>query len=158
MIQYKTFLLVAILTCAVLTGCGPDTNGRQSLSGTVTFGGTPMTSGSISFQPTGEVKSSAAADIVNGAFKISAIQGLLPGEYSVVFTCFEPTGKKIQTTDVDGKPTEVDELVSYIPLDYGQDTTQRVTVVEGKNVFEFSVPRSDRPVESPTSATAPVVH
>lgn len=144
----KIFLLLAALALCV-SGCGGGADGHYPVSGSVNFGGSPLASGRISFQPTGENgASSAATAVVDGKYSISADKGLVPGSYSVIFTITEKTGEKKSYTKLSGEVIEYEETVTYVPPEWGEQSTQTVTVEAKKNVFDFDVPRADTPVDA----------
>ncbi|MBR4751367.1 MAG: hypothetical protein IKX88_12925 [Thermoguttaceae bacterium] len=143
----KIFLLIAALALCV-SGCGGGADGHYPVSGSVTFGGSPLAYGRISFQPTGENgASSAAAAVVDGKYSIPANKGLVPGSYSVVFTITEKTGEKKSYKKPTGEEVEYEETVSYVPPEWGEQSTQTVTVEAKKNAFNFEVPRADTPAD-----------
>lgn len=110
-----------------------------------------MQSGQISFQAASEgLQSNSAAQVVDGKYNIPAEKGLLPGEYVVVFQCEEKTGETETINQGGGKTYEVEITRSFVPADWGFESTHKVTVKPGKNVFDFDVPRSDAPVAPPT--------
>lgn len=149
------FIALALLFASA-SGCSVEVDGHYPLSGKVNFGGAPLASGQISFQPASEnASSSSAAQVVDGKYEISADKGLVPGEYSVVLRVTEGTGKKIQAIDADGQPYEYEETVSYVPEDWGTHSTHTVVVEPKKNVLDFDIPRSDEPVDEPEPSGNP---
>ena len=152
----RAFVLLTAIATTALVGCDQAVDGHYGVTGTATFGGKPMESGRISFQPTTDVgASSAAAQITNGKFSIPAAQGLFPGEYSVVFSVEEKTGEKVLVHSDDGDDYEIETTESHVPLDWGERSTQKITIEAGKNVFHFDVPRSDEPVAPPEATGMP---
>lgn len=138
------------MSLALLSGCGVGVDGHFPVSGNVNLGGTPVPKGRVAFQPTSESGgSSASGDIVDGKYSIPAEKGLTPGEYNVIFTIEEPTGKMIEYTDHSGEVYSYEETASYVPLDWGARSTQKVTIEPTRNKFDFDVPRSEEPVEAP---------
>src|SRR5688572_18410502 len=79
---------VAALVIAAFLGCGRS-DGRQLVSGTVTFQGKPLDQGTIDFYAAGKSTVEAGALITEGKYEIPADKGLLPGKYLV----------KIQSTE-----------------------------------------------------------
>jgi len=74
-------LVLASTLFLMFCGCdGGGSDGRRAVSGTVTFQGQPLKTGSIEFSsPEGE---RGGASIVDGAYSIPAAKGLLPGVYT----------------------------------------------------------------------------
>lgn len=142
--------------CLAALGCDAGVDGRYPISGTVKLGGEPLATGQISFQPTaGTALSSSAAQVIKGKFEIPASKGLVPGEYSVILIATEPSGQKLQASDGEGGTIEYDEMVSFVPEDWGRLSQQKVTIEPKKNVFNFDVPRADAPVEEPEASGRP---
>ena len=88
-------LTVTVLALC-LPGCGPS-HKRQALSGTVTFQGRPLQTGSIVFKtnPTPGVQVGGAL-IRDGQFSVPAEQGLEPGVYKVAVSSPQGVGKRTQ--------------------------------------------------------------
>lgn len=151
------FQIAFAFLCLAAIGCDAGVDGRYPISGTVQFGGEPLSNGQISFQPTGggTALSSSAAQVIKGKFEIPASKGLVPGEYSVVLIAEEPSGQKLQGSDGEGGTFEYDEMVSYVPEDWGRLSKQKVTIEPKKNVFDFDVPRADAPVAEPEATGRP---
>ena len=135
-------LFIAVTMAAA--GCGGAS--RAGVSGTVTVNGQPLEAGDISFAPVApQGGPTAGAAIVRGRYKVSAEQGLLPGEYKVQVHAFRGTGKK--TWDGMGEPSApasqkhyVEEMEQYIPAAYNDATELRARVVAGKtNDFKFDL-------------------
>jgi len=81
--------LAALAGVALMTvlGCGDDGLARRySVSGTVTYLGKPVESGSISFHPSDKKGHSAGGTVTDGKFYISTVaneDGAVPGHYKV---------------------------------------------------------------------------
>ncbi|MGD0041714.1 MAG: hypothetical protein ABSE84_15160 [Isosphaeraceae bacterium] len=75
---------VALMT---VLGCGDDGLPRRySVSGTVTYLGKPVESGSITFHPAGQKGHSAGGVVTDGKFNLSTLateDGAVPGHYKV---------------------------------------------------------------------------
>ena len=71
-------LLCSIAVC----GCGGSNEPRGiALSGKVSYKGTPLTDGSISFIPVDGNGPTAGATIENGTFSVPAVGGPRPGKH-----------------------------------------------------------------------------
>ncbi len=75
MIRCRFLVLIAAV---VAVGCG----GGQPVTGTVTRGGAPLSSGAVLLEPVDYGPSSTAA-ITAGTFTVPAERGLKPGKYKV---------------------------------------------------------------------------
>lgn len=131
-----TRVLASLSGLVLLTGCS-DTTGRQEVSGEVTLAGQPLKEGQILFRPL-EKGPTAAGRIVDGAFRLDASKGPLPGPYKVSIESFETTGRKIALVDSPG--TKVDEQRQIIPPKYNARSELQETVVGGgENHFTFEL-------------------
>ena len=86
-VRSSLFWAVAVLCCAfTLTGCSND--GKTAIQGEVTYGGEPLTLGSITFTPKSD-GFRAIQTITDGKFMIEGKNGVQPGEYKVVIEGYE---------------------------------------------------------------------
>lgn len=142
---------IAIVVCC-FAGC--PKGDVCSVSGHVTYLGTPVEDGHIRYTPTGETLGPGAAGvIVNGDYSIAAEEGLLAGAYSVAIM-----GSRVMTTEerdaakadeaeelADDPPDEDDEeepdaprtddsyRMPIIPQKYNMTTTLTADLVAGDN-------------------------
>lgn len=129
------------VVCAVMTssliGCGGGTDGRISVSGTVTLDGEPLQSGSIIFyQGAG---SAGVGTIENGSFTVSEAggsEGVQPGSYKVAIESWEVT-----PGDVNDQGEIVAAGKSRIPKKYNSAKTSGLTidVKEGAEAASFAL-------------------
>jgi len=125
--------LIAILIAAV-GGCGSGTQ-RASLSGQITFNGSPVTEGVISLEPTGGTKNpSAGAEIAAGKYQIAAKKGPLPGRYRVSITANRETGRDVVVGGLKGSEAE-----QFIPASYNMTTALEVEIKPGRNTADFTL-------------------
>jgi len=118
-----------------LCGCGGD--GRQAVSGTVTFKGKPLDQGTIEFRPTAqEVNSFAGAEIKDGSYSIPASKGLLAGDYKVSISSPEGGGVTQQM------PGESDKIPKErIPAEFNINTKLTCTIKAGEaKTFDIKIP------------------
>jgi hypothetical protein len=136
--------IVLMATVAAWSGCGKSS--RIAVKGNVLMNGQPLESGDISFAPISPGGGpTAGAEIKRGSFHISAVQGLLPGDYKVQIHAFRSTGKK--TWDGMGEPNApanqkhyVEEMEQYIPAQYNDATELKATIAAGKtNAVDFDL-------------------
>ena len=135
-VRSKSALFVSLFGCLITIGCA-ETN-RQEISGTVTFGGVPLESGTINFVPLqGTQSPTAGAAIDNGAFEIPAEGGTMTGKFKVVITASRSTGQTMPDPR-GGEP--IDVKVQFIPARYNQASELEVEVKDsGENLFEFAL-------------------
>lgn len=132
---------LAVVSCLTsIPGCAGSSDGRQSVSGSVTFDGAPIEAGRISFRPVGPGQT-AGAEIREGEYRVEADKGVPPGVYRVAITAKRSTGETI-IDDEAGRPEELFE--QYVPARYNRRTELEVTVeAGGENEFPFEL-TSDR--------------
>lgn len=130
--------LLAIVTCLLLSGCGgPDTGGRLAVSGKVTFQGQPLKTGTIEFaSPDGE---RGGASIVNGAYDIPAVNGLMPGKYVARVTSVVSTEA---APEMPGESKAIEKAnKDQIPAEFNTKSTLTYEALPGKSTtFDVSIP------------------
>jgi len=82
-----TFATLACVALMTVLGCGDDGLPRRySVSGTVTYLGKPVASGTITFHPADQKGHSAGGTVTDGKFNLSSLgneDGAVPGHYKV---------------------------------------------------------------------------
>jgi hypothetical protein len=129
------FILFVIATFN--TGCGSNKLKTYPVEGIVSIDGQPLEEGMIRFRPKHkENKHSAYGSIKKGNYKLQTTggdfgAGAIPGEYQVVFSVLAPP----LSNDQDAEATEtLPNLYTKV-----EETPFSVTVVKGKNVFNFEL-------------------
>ena len=154
----KTYLrnfsaIVLFVLIVFAAGCGGGNKGPKTygVEGTVTHKGTPLAGASVTFYPAGSDGIGAGAQTdASGKYRLqtaAGAAGTVPGTYTVTVSKREsvPTGKKIQSTDDDGKPVTSDEMTlkETLPEQYTtiQNTPFKSVNVEAKklNTFDFAL-------------------
>jgi hypothetical protein len=108
-------------------GCGAG-NGKVPISGVVTFDGSPMPDGYITFTPEGG-GTPEAAPIAAGKFEL----GVKPGVHRVEVEASRFVGEKNPIMGL--QPRE-----QYVPARYNSETTLRSEVTpSGENAFTFDL-------------------
>ncbi|QDU88545.1 hypothetical protein Pla175_19230 [Pirellulimonas nuda] len=127
--------IAGVLLCACV-GCD-DRAGPRPVTGEVTWGGSPLLDGYVTFRPAGAGRGSGSA-IKDGRFSIASARGLDAGEYRVVITSQAPTGRQIPNPEVPGE--KISETKQAIPIKYN-DRTELTAQVEpgGQNHFIFAL-------------------
>lgn len=129
----NTVVAGAILAMALQTGCG----GRslRTISGTVTFDGVPVESGSMLFTPQGE-GTTEGCSIVDGKYSAT----ISPGVSKVDINASKPHPTKT-TPNVEPDKPPVPAMVEYNPDIYNAKTTLTVDTSEGStHNFELKTP------------------
>lgn len=120
-------LVVALALVAV--GCGKG-DGFVTSTGSVTFDGTPVATGAISFHPLEQGTAPQGAQIVGGRFRIRT----LPGRYRVEIVAGRPQAGGEELTP--GMP----RLEQYIPGRYNAASVLDADVTpRGRNSFAFDL-------------------
>jgi hypothetical protein len=115
-------LLTGLALLSVM-GCGDDEKAlrkRYPVSGKITYNGSPVETGEISFHPDGPGGRPATGTISNGSYSLKTLtpgDGAYPGNYKVVVTPKQlglPKGKGAKASSV-------------IPQKYGLDSSSPLT-------------------------------
>ena len=114
---------IVLALVAAMSGCSTQGEPGVALSGTITYKGTPLTDGMITFAPDKNIRSrTAASRIVNGRYTIARDDGPSPGRFQVTILAYDPTA----TADAEGRrPT--------LPGKYGWDGNLFVEVPRRKS-------------------------
>jgi len=124
-------VLVIGLFLVGLAGCGS----RASVQGSVTFDGTPIDNGSITFVPDSSSGQKATAQIKDGKYVIESDRGPAPGKYKVEVTWVKAgPAKKGGDPDVqqgDGK--------QMLPDKFNKATTLTAEIKSGSNTVNFDL-------------------
>jgi len=123
---------------AVSSGCGPsDPLGRRAISGAVTLDGTPLTDGTISFQPAEHGATSSGALISQGKYAISRDKGLPPGKYRVAVNAAKPgTGMTLPEGKMPGEEVGTPP-VELIPPEWNTKS-QNIIEVKASGPAKFT--------------------
>ncbi len=134
--RYRLTLVVAAFAAVLVAGCGSGTK-LKPVSGTVTYKGEPLDSGSITFLYTNPPGPAGGAVITNGTFEIASPQGLEPGTYQVRISSPKGIGQRTPEQIAAGASVPAKER---IPPNYNTKSTQTIEVTEsGPNVFSWSI-------------------
>lgn len=136
---------VLALVTGMSCGCGSNGPPRVEISGTVTWEGMPLESGTISFIPEGDQPGPmAGARIEQGEYQIRADQGPTLGEHRVEIQAWQTSGEK-KVAGVGGATTGpsaggvVETMTMYIPEHYNKKSTLHVTIMPDANQFDFDL-------------------
>ena len=134
--MFRWFCSIVVLV--LVAGCaGEETDGRLSLSGSVTFQGQPLEQGSIELVAE-DGSQQPGAPITDGEFTIPAPQGLKPGTFIVrIFSTEEPEDDEPQAPG----PESAEPLgKERIPARFNVESELTAEVTEGgKNRFTFDL-------------------
>jgi hypothetical protein len=142
--------IVAGLSLLVIFGCGGDGLGkRYSVSGKVTYKGTTVPSGTITFLPEDSKAKAAVGTITDGKYTLTTLtpgDGAFPGKYQVTVV-----SKDVDTSSVSAAPNSLNRLKkvaaanlaakSRVPAKYELPTTSGLVreVLPQSNTFDFDL-------------------
>jgi hypothetical protein len=129
--------LIAACVVPAVCGCGAKST-RLGVEGRVTFDGTPIPEGKISFIPlAGTSSPTAGATIRDGEFAVPREKGLRPGKFRVEIRAVRASGKTIRD-DLSGEMIAKRE--SYIPKRFN-DASDLVAEIkpDEPNRLEFAL-------------------
>lgn len=125
-IQTKAWAVACMIAVvAGILGCRKsDGLNRVEVSGTVTFDGAPLETGSIALIPEeGTAGPSVGGPIQAGKFQLTAAEGPVAGKYKIMIRASRKTGRQIEAGEGADDPTAmVDEIEMFIPEKYNSKT------------------------------------
>jgi len=129
---------VCVLLAGGIAGCG--SGDACSLSGQVTFNGKPILDGNIRFNPIDDTPGpGGSAKIVDGAYEIATEDGMLAGGHRVLISATRATGRMVRAENLDGGPSQVEQVEQYIPDRYNRTSELVVDLKPGENTEDFSL-------------------
>ena len=134
----SSFWLPMLLSLACgIVGCGSDT---CSLTGQVTFDGQPIPDGNIRLDPIeGATGPGGSAKIANGTYEIPEGNGMLAGKHRVLISATRATGRMVRAENLDGGPSQVEQVVQYIPERYNRASELSLELEAGENTKDFNL-------------------
>lgn len=132
----------ALLALVVLGLSGCSDNGLTKVSGTVSFDGTPVEEGSISFMPVDGKGVTAGGVIENGKYSAK----VSPGEMAVQIYATKEV-KKENPTQEEIERGITSDPVQYIPAQYNKESTLRITVSDSSRQHDFDLEAAEDAAE-----------
>ncbi len=145
-------IIGAICLSFLVAGCGgSDTSyegpQRTAVSGTVTFDGQPIPSGTVSFIPQSADQARATGYIANGTYEIKEGQGPNLGSYRVEFSWKEQVGGEDgESEDGESEDEESEdgsdegaEYVEKLPAKYTTESEITVEFKAGETEHNFTL-------------------
>ena len=145
---------IAVLAACGLAGCGGSSDGlpREPISGSVTFDGQPLKSGSIRFVPVQTKEGTATGGMIaDGRFDVARDDGPVPGSYQVMIFAggesqaaakpdpSEPAGPGLKSA-IPQKSARNDPTAGLIPLRYNLKSELKAEVKSGgPNQYTFNL-------------------
>jgi hypothetical protein len=117
---------------------GCSTGAPCSVSGQATFGGQPISEGSIKFDPaTDSPGASGSAQIKDGRYEVPLDAGMHAGRFLVSITANKKTGRTVK--QFDSTTAKMEEIIQYIPERYNLQSTLEVDLAPGANEKDFQL-------------------
>ena len=134
----RGFSIPLILFAAASIGCNSEPFERGEVAGTVTFGGQPISKGTITFIPEDSPGASASTEISDGKFKLLKQVGPSVGKHRVeILATREGVKKEAGPPHPPGTMVEVTE--QYLPAMYNHQSTLQYDVTAGVNEKNFEL-------------------
>jgi hypothetical protein len=146
-VGYLLIGLAAVAACG-LAGCGgaSDHLPREPISGTVTFDGRPLKSGSIQLTPVQTKEGIASGGMVtDGRFDVARADGPVPGQYKVMIFAAGESGAAANAAEPSGPGLAQEKAMAkrtagLIPLRYNLQTELTAEVTAGgPNTYTFDL-------------------
>ena len=132
--KIKTFAALGVLSF-LLAGCGDG--GLGSVEGTVTYQGTPLDDGYVSFMPADEggTGPTFGAKITNGKYQAS---GLTPGKARIIVTAAGAAADATPKTSAPSTKAEAVSLKRAIPPNAAGNNIEQ-TITPGSQTVNFDL-------------------
>jgi len=109
-----------------------------TVQGEVTLDGEKIEEGVIAFEPVDGAGPTTGGKIEHGKYHLAGSSAVSLGEKTVRITASRKTGRKVKAGRLFPPGTLFDEVQSYIPASYNQQSTLRCQVVAGEtNQHDF---------------------
>jgi hypothetical protein len=129
----RLYIALCLVLAIAFSGCSKESASKSTLTGTVTFDGAPIKSGTIRFDPVDGRTSSAGAMITDGKYSAT----VAPGEKRVTISAQKVVGKK-KAYDTPESPV-IDLTEEMIPKRYNAQSELKHTVRAGSEEKNFDL-------------------
>jgi len=149
--RFFCFLLVSLVSVAVISSIGCSPNKACKVTGVITLNGEPVEGVNISFVPKTEGQGDLASAISgsDGSYELRTLSGEIlngttPGTYAVVLRKSEVVwdGKSWMTPPGGGEPVKSTTLNELLPKQYTNSLSTPFSAVvekEKENKFDFNI-------------------
>jgi len=137
--------VICVVSSMIIVGCGSDGPQRTVISGNVTYRGEPIPEGSITFAAKdSSTRTSMAAAIEDGEYRLDALGGLPVGAYRVVIVASRPlSDSEMQSKLAAGMTGPALAPQQYIPKKYNTESKLEVTVEPGSGSLTHNFELTD---------------
>ena len=141
--MWRTNYYLSCILCCLLVGCRSEPE-RLAVSGSVSLDGKAIGSCTLIFQPLAgaETSTGATAIVSDGRFAISKSNGLIAGEYGVVFTEFQPDLEDYEAARRSGAKQILTK--KFIPSKYTRPNELRVRVASERTPISLELKSRSR--------------
>ncbi|MFY7875917.1 MAG: hypothetical protein ACOVQM_10765 [Pirellula sp.] len=131
-------LCILVVACMLAAGCNMET-GRIAVSGSVSLDGKPIHDCIAVFQPIDSRGSQwgATAVVSQGWLELPARNGLVPGQYGVIFTENQPDLEDYEALRLSGSKNPLNK--KFIPTRYTVPNDLRITIENGMAPISLSL-------------------
>lgn len=126
--------IILILFLAFIVGCGSESN-LHAVSGVVEWQGKPVKLGTINFRSE-DGQFVGTGTIIDGAYKIPKISGLVPGKYLVAISYPDQKTPAPKEGESPGESRAVREM---LPLKYANGSTLKAEIKTDLNEVSFDL-------------------
>ncbi len=120
---------------SLASGCGPQELARNPVTGSVSWKGQPVKSGTINFR-SDDGKHVGTGTIADGKYAIPAVSGLPAGKYAVAISYPDP---KIPAPRPDEPPGQSGLVRELLPAKYSQGTELKADIKDLPNDVNFDL-------------------
>lgn len=135
-------LAFAIITLTLLgaSGCGEGGPPRASVQGTITWEGTPIEDGKISFIPQNGGPE-VTAKIIGGKYELPKIEGPVIGTNLIAILGLRNLGPQ-EAGPPHPPGTMIETTQQFIPTEYNNSSKLTVEIQDGENTHNLVLPKS----------------
>lgn len=136
--MWRTKFMVSVLFGMLLVGCSSEPE-RLAVSGSVSLDGKAVSNCILVFQSidAGGSQLSATAIVSEGKFEVSKPNGLVPGEYGVVFTEVQPDLEDYEAARSAGARNALNK--KFIPAKYTAANELRIKIASDMQPISLSL-------------------
>lgn len=136
--KLRISLCTLVVACMLATGCNSEQS-RIAVSGSVSLDGKPIHDCIAVFQPIDSRGSQwgATAVVSQGQLELPARNGLVPGQYGVIFTENQPALEDYEALRLSGAKNPLNK--KFIPTRYTVPNDLRITIENGMAPISLSL-------------------
>ncbi|QEG35148.1 hypothetical protein [Bythopirellula goksoeyrii] len=138
------FVLGALLPSIALMGCDRSVENRVIAHGAVTYQGSPIKDGTITFIPIeNSINKTLAAEIVNGEYSISSDSPNVGGQYRVEIQAYKSTGVEVPNLlspdRKEGSRGTMQQKEPFLPAKFNSNSELVANISPENTTLDFSL-------------------